>query len=155
MLTRVQRRRRILQIDPGRRRPSHEFRAPAAGVAWRQQPPAAIDFSLRSVRYRIFHELDRDQHRNQSLRTIGLQTAWMSAPSPDYISEINLIAVMLGRKQYAAAFVVIKVENPVTLIGDAPLGCGITKILSLGSRVPIIGSLDLGGSLTAPTNSLS
>src|SRR5437660_5980581 len=98
MLTRVPRSRQILQIHRGCRRPSHEFRAPAAAVAWRQKPPAAIDFSLRSVQYRIFHELDRGQHRNQSLRTIGLQTAWMSAPSPDYISEINLIAVILGRK---------------------------------------------------------
>src|SRR5437764_1592184 len=98
ILTRVLRSRQILQIDRGRRRPSHEFHAPAAGVAWRQQPPAAIDFSLRSAQYRIFRGRDRGQHRNQSLRTIGLQTAWMSAPSPDYKSEINLIEVILGSK---------------------------------------------------------
>jgi hypothetical protein len=68
---------------------------------------------------------------------------------------MNLMAVMLGRKQYAAAFVFTKVVSPVTLIGGAPLGCGITKMLSAGFWVPIMGSLDLGLSLTAPENSLS
>src|SRR5271169_6827479 len=68
---------------------------------------------------------------------------------------MNLMAVMLGKKQYAAALVVTKVENPVTLIGGAPFACGITKMLSAGSWVPIIGSFDLGCSLTEPANSLS
>jgi hypothetical protein len=62
---------------------------------------------------------------------------------------------MLGRKQYAAARVATKLENPVTLIGAPPLAWGITKMLSAGSCVPIIGSLDLGFSLTDPANSLS
>ena len=46
--------------------------------------------------------------------------------------EMNLSAVTLGRKQYATAFVVTKVRSPVTLIGGAPFGCGITKMLSVG-----------------------
>ena len=53
---------------------------------------------------------------------------------------MNLIAVMLGRKQYAAARVATKLENPVTWIGAPPLLRGITKMLSAGSCVPIIGS---------------
>jgi hypothetical protein len=69
--------------------------------------------------------------------------------------EMNLIAVTLGRKQYAAARVAIKLGNPVIFIGGAPLACGITKILSDGSCDPIIGSFDLGCSLTDPANSLS
>src|SRR5260370_40277201 len=68
---------------------------------------------------------------------------------------MNLMAVMLGRKQYAAALVFKNVEKPVTLIGGAPFACGITKMLSAGSCVPIIGSFDLGCSLTEPANSLS
>ena len=42
-----------------------------------------------------------------------------------------------------------------TLIGGPPLAWGITKMLSAGFCVPIIGSLDLGLSLTDPANSLS
>ena len=38
----------------------------------------------------------------------------------------------------------MKLENPVILIGGAPFACGITKMLSAGSCVPIIGSFDLG-----------
>src|SRR6202011_1796359 len=76
-----------------------------------------------------------------------------SRPHPN--PAMNLIAVMLGKKQYAAAFVLTKLENPVILIGDVPCACGITKMLSAGSCVPIIGSFDLGCSLTAPANSLS
>ena len=68
---------------------------------------------------------------------------------------MNLIAVLLGRKQYAAAFVVTKLDKPVSLIGGPPFACGITKMLCTGSCVPIIGSRDLGGNLTAPANSLS
>src|SRR5712664_1378094 len=75
--------------------------------------------------------------------------------NPQLRLAINLIAVMLGRKQYAAARVVTKLEKPVIFIGDAPFACGITKMLSAGSCVPIIGSFDLGCSLTAPANSLS
>src|SRR5204862_6510318 len=68
---------------------------------------------------------------------------------------MNLIAVTLGKKQYAAARVVTKLENPATLIEAPPLPCGITKMLSAGSCVPIIGSFDLGLSLTFPANSPS
>jgi hypothetical protein len=68
---------------------------------------------------------------------------------------MNLIAVILGRKQYAAARVATKLENPVTLIGGPPLAWGITKMLSAGFCVPIIGSFDLGLSLTDPANSLA
>ena len=46
---------------------------------------------------------------------------------------MNLMAVMLGRKVYAAALVVMKLENPVTSIGGSPFACGITKRLSPGS----------------------
>src|SRR6202011_3054639 len=75
-----------------------------------------------------------------------------SRPHPN--PAINLIAVTLGKKQYAAARVVTKLENPVSLIGAAPVACGITKMLSAVSCVPIIGSFDLGLSRTAPANSL-
>ena len=68
---------------------------------------------------------------------------------------MNLIAVMLGKKQYAAALVVVKLENPVSLIGGAPFAWGMTKMLSAGSWVPIIGSFALGSNLTAPANSAS
>jgi len=44
----------------------------------------------------------------------------------------------------------MKLENPVILIGGTPLACGITKMLSAGSCMPIMGSFDLGFSLTAP-----
>ena len=67
--------------------------------------------------------------------------------------EMNLIAVILGKKQYAAALVVVKLENPVSLIGGSPFDSGITKMLSFGSWVPIMGSFALGSSLTAPANS--
>ena len=39
------------------------------------------------------------------------------------------------------------------LIGGAPFAWGITKMLSAGSWVPIMGSFALGFSLTAPANS--
>src|SRR5271154_4236099 len=53
--------------------------------------------------------------------------------STHHTLEMKLTALMLGRKQYADAFVLTKLENPDTLIGEAPLACGITKILSEGS----------------------
>ena len=68
---------------------------------------------------------------------------------------MNLTAVILGKKQYAAARVATKLEKPVILIGASPSPCGITKMLSAGSCVPIIGSFDLGFNLTDPANSLS
>ena len=49
----------------------------------------------------------------------------------------------------------MKLEKPVILIGRAPFACGITKMLSEGSWVPIMGSFDFGLSLTAPANALS
>jgi hypothetical protein len=42
---------------------------------------------------------------------------------------MNLRAVTLGRKQYAAAFVEVKVDSPVSLIGGAPSFCGIAEEL--------------------------
>ena len=63
-------------------------------------------------------------------------------PSPEL--AMNLIAVMLGRNTYAAAFVVTKLERPVTSIGGSPSACGMTKMLSAGCCVPISGSFDLG-----------
>ena len=63
-------------------------------------------------------------------------------PSPK--SAINLMAVMLGRNTYAAALVVTKLERPVTSIGGPPSACGMTKMLSAGSWVPISGSFDFG-----------
>src|SRR5277367_2621172 len=63
---------------------------------------------------------------------------------------MNLIAVTLGKKQYAAALVEIKVESPVTLMAGVPSACGMTKMLSSGFWVAIIGSFDLGFSRTAP-----
>src|SRR5882724_4873187 len=68
---------------------------------------------------------------------------------------MNLIARILGRKQYAAARVATKLENPVILTGAAASPLGMTKMLSAGSCVPIIGSFDLGFSRTDPANSLS
>ena len=44
-----------------------------------------------------------------------------------------MIAVILGKKQYAAAFVVVKLENPVIVIGGVPFVWGMTKMLSFGS----------------------
>ena len=82
---------------------------------------------------------------------MGLRCVSVSQTSP----AMNLTAVMLGKKQYAVAFVLRKLENPVISIGGAPFGWGITKILSAGSCVPTIGSFDLGFSRTAPANSLS
>ena len=49
---------------------------------------------------------------------------------------MNLMAVMLGKKQYAAALVVVKLENPVSLIGGAPFVWGMTKMLSFGVLSP-------------------
>jgi hypothetical protein len=46
---------------------------------------------------------------------------------------MNLIAVTLGKKQYAAAFVDVKLESPVMAIGGAPFAGGIAKMLSVGS----------------------
>jgi hypothetical protein len=50
---------------------------------------------------------------------------------------------------------VVKPEKPVNVIGSAPLRNGITKMLSAGSWVPIIGSFALGLNLTATANSAS
>ena len=50
---------------------------------------------------------------------------------------------------------VTKLERPMILIGGAPPACGITKMLSAGSCVPMSGSFALGFSRTAPANSLS
>jgi hypothetical protein len=55
---------------------------------------------------------------------------------------MNLMAVMLGRKQYAAALVFTNVENPVTLIGGPPLvhsgGRHGLAILHLDQRRPVL-----------------
>jgi len=56
---------------------------------------------------------------------------------------MNLTAVMLAERQYAAARVAMKLENPESLMGNVPFACGITNMLSRGSCVPIIGSFDL------------
>jgi hypothetical protein len=37
-----------------------------------------------------------------------------------YNRASSLIALILGKKQYAAALVVMKLEKPVIFIGDAP-----------------------------------
>jgi hypothetical protein len=67
---------------------------------------------------------------------------------------MNFRAVMLGRKQYADARVVAKLENPVICREGAPLGCGISKTLSVGSLMRlVITSLALGFNRVAPTNS--
>jgi hypothetical protein len=68
--------------------------------------------------------------------------------------EMNFNAVMLGRKQYADARVVTKLENPVILRGAAPFGCGISKTLSDGSLSRLtITSFDWGFNRDAPTKS--
>src|SRR5271156_2375155 len=94
--------------------------------------------------------------RCQSPRTFWSEKAWNFGLLPTQSSfAMNFNAVTLGRKQYAAALVVTNVSNPVILIGGAPFACGITKMLSSGFCVPIIGSFALGFILTAPANSLS
>jgi hypothetical protein len=75
---------------------------------------------------------------------------------PDQLSPaMNLKAVTLGKKQYATACVVTKLEKPVIFRGGAPPGCGISKMLSAESFVPTITSFDFGFKRTAPTNSAS
>jgi hypothetical protein len=46
---------------------------------------------------------------------------------------MNFRAVILGRKQYADARVVTKLENPVILKGGVSWAWGISKTLSAGS----------------------
>jgi hypothetical protein len=69
-------------------------------------------------------------------------------------AAMNFSAVTLGRKQYADARVVTKLENPVIRRGGAPFACGISKTLSHGLLLRLtITSSDFGLNRLAPTNS--
>ena len=74
-----------------------------------------------------------------------------SATAASRAAAIHRNAVRLGRKQYAAALVVMNRENPVTLSGGPP-SCGISKTLAAGSLAPTRASFDAGLSRTRPAN---